>query len=235
MPDVERIENGIEVPTDHLDEIAASANSSCSNNSISNEITTHNYIIYSHVNGVYFVAASSTHTATALFKPDQSAVNNFLVHSGASGSRLSEPSSLNALSKHFNPDPQQQQQQPKSYTFSTSFANGRDSSDIEQDETDLFFAAMAQCVKKLPPGERAKLRIKIGAIVGAAEIKFYQDRTDGANGLSANTIGHQISTPISNGSDFSRSYEDLYNELKEKPNEHLVHDKVVYVPWSDNN
>lgn len=42
----------------------------------------------------------------------------------------------------------------------------------EEDETDLFFTSMAKIVKKLPPYERIQLRMKIGTLVGNAELKY---------------------------------------------------------------
>lgn len=97
----------------------------------------------------------------------------------------------------------------------------------DQDETDLFFAAMAQCVKKLPPGERAKLRIQIGSIVGSAEIEYYKKHTN--KGEAA-----ESSTPVSCSSFSSRSYEDLCAEAQQDDVERS-NDTIVYLPWSDNN
>lgn len=97
------------------------------------------------------------------------------------------------------------------------------------DETELFFASMAQCVKKLPPSVRAKLRMEIGAMVGAAEIEYYKNKELGDGNNDA-------TTPLSNCSNFSRSYEDLDVETKDniidldRPN-----DIITYLPWSDNN
>lgn len=102
---------------------------------------------------------------------------------------------------------------------------------IEQkDETDLFFASMAECVKKLPPAERAKLRMQIGTIVGTAEIEHYRNKNDCEHNDAGPT------TPLSSSSNFSRSYEDLYTEVKGDLCETVQpKDTVRYLPWSDNN
>lgn len=104
------------------------------------------------------------------------------------------------------------------------------------DETDLFFGSMAQCVKKLPPSERAKLRMQIGAMVGAAEIEYYKNNElgDASNDCA---VDEKSTTPISNGSNFSRSYEDLYAETKDSivDSDHRANDTIMYLPWSDNN
>lgn len=61
----------------------------------------------------------------------------------------------------------------------------------EQDGTDLFFASMAQMVKKLPETEQIHLRLQIGTMVGNAQLRYLQQKdhsrsTSACSGTSSN-------------------------------------------------
>lgn len=191
MPDIEPIENGIEIPTEQFDgSIGPNAS---------------------------VAVATATNTTTTINQIEHP--TPFAIYDSGKSNKSSNSGDRPRLNVHTKNHAQQQQQSNVRYSAA------------EQDETDLFFAAMAQCVKKLPPGERAKLRIQIGALIGTAEIEYYKDQDQ-----YQNFIGGTEVSPPSTSSNFSQSYEDLYKEVKGNiiPPER-ANDTNMYVPWSDNN
>lgn len=52
-------------------------------------------------------------------------------------------------------------------------------SSSDDDENDLFFKSMAKIVKKLPQYDQAQLRVRIGSLVGNAEIQCFSKSTCG--------------------------------------------------------